>query len=76
MSEPQRRPRGPHGPGGPGMMPGENAKDFKGTIGKLLTPAPAAATAATAAPRGWTFPGSSPSTTTADWAGTSTTPSI
>ncbi|MBQ6806422.1 MAG: ABC transporter ATP-binding protein [Lachnospiraceae bacterium] len=36
MSEPQRRPRGPHGPGGPGMMPGEKAKDFKGTIGKLL----------------------------------------
>ena len=26
---------GPHGPGG-GMMPGEKAKDFKGTIGKLL----------------------------------------
>ena len=33
MSENQRRPRGPHGPG---MMPGEKAKDFKGTISKLL----------------------------------------
>ena len=41
------RPRGPmggpgghgpggHGPGGPGMMPGEKAKDFKGTLRKLL----------------------------------------
>lgn len=32
--------RGPgHGPGhGPmGMMPGQKAKDFKGTMGKLLT---------------------------------------
>lgn len=38
MSEQEhtRRPRGPHGPGGPGMMPGEKAKDFKGTIRKLL----------------------------------------
>lgn len=36
MSEHTRRPKGPHGPGGPGMMPGEKAKDFKGTIGKLL----------------------------------------
>lgn len=38
MSEEQRavrRPRRPHGPGG-GMMPGEKAKDFKGTIRKLL----------------------------------------
>ncbi len=35
MSENQRRPRGPHGPGR-GMMPGEKAKDFKGTISKLL----------------------------------------
>ncbi len=35
----QNQPRGPmggHGPGGRGMMPGEKAKDFKGTIGKLL----------------------------------------
>ncbi|MCI8282637.1 MAG: ABC transporter ATP-binding protein [Lachnospiraceae bacterium] len=28
------RHRGPHGPGG-GMMPGEKARDFKGTFGKL-----------------------------------------
>lgn len=35
MSENQKRRRGPHGPGG-GMMPGEKAKDFKGTIRKLL----------------------------------------
>lgn len=38
MSEEQRevhRPRRPHGPGG-GMMPGEKAKDFKGSIRKLL----------------------------------------
>ena len=28
-------PKGPHGPHG-GMMPGEKAKDFKGTIGKML----------------------------------------
>lgn len=31
---PPRRNRGPMG--GPGMMPGEKAKDFKGTVGKLL----------------------------------------
>ena len=30
------RPGGGHGPGGPGMMPGEKAKDFKGTFKKLL----------------------------------------
>lgn len=35
MSENQSRPRRPHGPG-PGMMPGEKAKDFKGTVKKLL----------------------------------------
>lgn len=35
MSENQKRRRSPHGPGG-GMMPGEKAKDFKGTIRKLL----------------------------------------
>lgn len=39
MSEQTRQPRRPggmgHGPGG-GMMPGEKAKDFKGTIGKLV----------------------------------------
>ncbi len=37
---PQRHRRGPHGPmGGPmgGMMPGEKAKDFKGTMKKLLS---------------------------------------
>lgn len=34
---PRRRgPMGGHGPGGP-MMPGEKAKDFKGTIRKILT---------------------------------------
>ena len=31
----ERAPRRPHGPHG-GMMPGEKAKDFKGTFGKLL----------------------------------------
>jgi ATP-binding cassette subfamily B protein len=31
----RRRSMGP-GPGGPGMMPGEKAKDFKGTMKKLL----------------------------------------
>ena len=38
MSEEQRMPRGPRGPHGPGgrMMPGEKAKDFKGTIKKLI----------------------------------------
>ncbi|MCM1386654.1 MAG: ABC transporter ATP-binding protein/permease [Bacillus sp. (in: Bacteria)] len=35
MSENRKRGRGPHGPGG-AMMPGEKAKDFKGTIQKLL----------------------------------------
>ena len=35
MRRPPRRPGGPmgHGPGG---IPGEKAKDFKGTMGKLL----------------------------------------
>lgn len=35
MKRPPRRPGGPmgHGPGG---MPGEKAKDFKGTMGKLV----------------------------------------
>ena len=32
---PRRGPMGGHGPGG-GMMPGEKAKDFKGTLMKLL----------------------------------------
>ncbi len=38
MSEEQRMPRGPRAPHGPHgrMMPGEKAKDFKGTIKKLL----------------------------------------
>lgn len=36
MSEEPRRPRGPRGHHGPGMMPGEKAKDFKGTIKKLI----------------------------------------
>ena len=38
LSENQKRPGGPHGPHGPGggMMPGEKAKDFKGTIRKLF----------------------------------------
>ena len=42
MEHNTRPPRGPHRPrgpmGGPGgrMMPGEKAKDFKGTIKKLL----------------------------------------
>ena len=37
MKMPPQRPRGPmgKGPGGP-MMPGEKAKDFKGSIGKLM----------------------------------------
>ncbi|MDD6656363.1 MAG: ABC transporter ATP-binding protein [Lachnospiraceae bacterium] len=35
MSEHQSRPKGPHGPGG-GMMPGEKAKDFSGTVKKLI----------------------------------------
>ncbi|MBC5585319.1 ABC transporter ATP-binding protein [Eggerthella guodeyinii] len=33
---PRRGPMGGHGPGG-GMMPGEKAKDFKGTLMKLLS---------------------------------------
>ena len=34
---PRRGPFGGHGPGGPrGMMPGEKAKDFKGTFRKLV----------------------------------------
>lgn len=35
MSEQQTKPRMGHGPGG-GMMPGEKARDFKGTIKALL----------------------------------------
>ena len=34
MSEQTRPPR--RGPHGPGMMPGEKAKDFKGTLRKML----------------------------------------
>lgn len=34
-SAPRRGPVGGHGPGG-GMVPGEKAKDFKGSIGRLL----------------------------------------
>lgn len=33
---PKRRPRGPMGGPGAGMMPGEKAKDFKGSFKKLL----------------------------------------
>ena len=33
-TQPKRRPRPPHGPGA--MMPGEKAKDFKGTVKRLL----------------------------------------
>lgn len=37
MSNHNRPPRGGHGPGGPGGgMPVEKAKDFKGSIGKLI----------------------------------------
>ena len=37
MSEHKTTPRGPMGgPGGHGMMHGEKAKDFKGTMGKLI----------------------------------------
>ncbi len=37
MAENEKRPRGGRGPGhGPGMMPAEKAKDFKGTVKKLL----------------------------------------
>ena len=35
MAEPKKGPG--RGPGGRGMMPGEKAKDFKGTILKLLS---------------------------------------
>ena len=35
-ARPGRRPHGPHGPHS-GMMPGEKAKDFKGTFRKLLS---------------------------------------
>ena len=34
VSRPRHGPHGPHGPGGPPM---EKAKDFKGTLRKLLT---------------------------------------
>ena len=36
MKAPPRRPGGPGGHGGPPGMPTEKAKDFKGTIGKIL----------------------------------------
>ena len=36
MSEPKRNAPRPHGPGR-GMMPTEKAKDFKGTMGKLIS---------------------------------------
>ena len=36
MSEEKKRHGGHRGPGGPGMMPIEKAKDFKGSIGKLI----------------------------------------
>ena len=36
MSEENKRHGGHRGPGGPGMMPIEKAKDFKGSIGKLI----------------------------------------
>ena len=38
MSSEERKPMRHRGPGGPGagMMPGEKAKDFKGTFRKLL----------------------------------------
>ena len=36
MSEQRRAGRMGHGPHGPGMMPGEKAKNFKGTASKLL----------------------------------------
>lgn len=36
MSEESRRPMRGHGPMGRGMMPGEKAKDFKGSVGRLL----------------------------------------
>lgn len=36
MNRPPRGPMGGHGPGGPGMRPDEKAKDFKGTLKKLV----------------------------------------
>lgn len=36
MSEERRRPMRGRGPMGRGMMPGEKAKDFRGSVGKLL----------------------------------------
>lgn len=36
IGRPPRGPMGGHGPGGPGMRPGEKAKDFKGTLKKLV----------------------------------------
>lgn len=36
IGRPPRGPTGGHGPGGPGMRPGEKAKDFKGTLKKLV----------------------------------------
>ena len=36
VNRPPRGPMGGHGPGGPGMRPGEKAKDFKGTLKKLV----------------------------------------
>ncbi len=36
MSEERRRPMRGRGPMGQGMMPGEKAKNFKGSVGKLL----------------------------------------
>lgn len=35
MSGQSRQQRGPHGPGH-GMMPGEKARDFKGTLRKMI----------------------------------------
>lgn len=36
IGRPPRGPMGGHGPGGPGMRHGEKAKDFKGTLKKLV----------------------------------------
>ena len=36
IGRPPRGPMGGHGPGGPGMRPSEKAKDFKGTLKKLV----------------------------------------
>ena len=36
IGRPPRGPMGGHGQGGPGMRPGEKAKDFKGTLKKLV----------------------------------------